>query len=83
METFSDFVIFMTLLFSTAFLIGIIRPDFVVFWSTNKTRAKVATVFGGLAVACFVVWGITVSQRRDTIKSNSSPRDSTHFQQSQ
>ncbi|MBC7921902.1 MAG: hypothetical protein H7Z75_12535 [Ferruginibacter sp.] len=81
MKNSGDFLLFLTMIFATIFLIGIIRPDFVVFWSSVKSRGK-AAVFGGLAVVCFVIWGITASQREDTFKNDAAPRDSSFSNQS-
>lgn len=78
MEALSDITIYLTLFFATLLLIGVIRPDFVLFWTDNKSRGKVLAVFGSLAFLSFIIWGITVSQRDDSIKSQTSPRDSTY-----
>ncbi|MES2734258.1 MAG: hypothetical protein V4714_21100 [Bacteroidota bacterium] len=82
MEILSNVTLFLILLFAVAFLIGIIRPDFIVFWSDNKSRSKVATVFGGITLLLFIVWGITSAQRGDTIKDKANPSDSTYQDQS-
>jgi hypothetical protein len=78
MEALSDITIYLTLFFATLLLIGIIRPDFVLFWTDNKSRGKVLAVFGGLAFLAFIIWGITSAKRDDGFKSQTSPRDSTN-----
>jgi hypothetical protein len=77
MEALSDITIYLTLFFATLLLIGIIRPDFVLFWTDNKSRGKVLAIFGSLAFITFIIWSITSSQRSDGFKSQTSPRDST------
>ena len=82
MESLSDIAFFSLVLFGAVMLIGVIRPDFVLFWTDTKTRGKVIAVFGGLAFVSFVIFGISSAQRNDQAnKDPNPPRDSAHYDQ--
>ena len=50
------------------FVIGLIRPGFVVFWSANKSRSSVLAVWGGLTLVLAILAFVLTGSKDDTAK---------------
>ncbi len=57
------------------FIIGLIRPGFVVFWSANKSRSSVLAVWGLATAILGITYFILTGSREDTRKSGFAPTE--------
>jgi uncharacterized membrane protein len=56
---------------------GIIRPMIVIWWTSNKTRAKVLTVYGSLALITGIIFFATINPAGDGRKDVAAPNSNT------
>jgi len=82
MSTLTEIAFHLACLFGVLTLIGIIRPFMVLWWTKNHTRGKVVLIWGGLTALFSIIHFTSITQEPDTIKSNTSPKDSTFSNQS-
>jgi type II secretory pathway component PulM len=61
----AGFILILSSVFLTA---GIIRPLTVLWWTENKTRAKVLLIYGSAVLVSAVVFMVTIDPQEDTIK---------------
>ena len=54
------------------FVIGLIRPGFVVFWTENKSRSSVLAVWGVALLILAISYFIIAGNRKDTFKQGSA-----------
>ncbi len=57
------------LIFSAVLMVaGIIRPYTVLWWTKNKTRAKVLMVYGSIAFLSGIAFLVTINPAEDPVK---------------
>ncbi len=65
-----DIAGFICILSSVLLTAGIIRPLTVLWWTENKTRAKVLMVYGSIALVSGIIFMVTVDPQGDTVKDD-------------
>jgi hypothetical protein len=70
----AGFIFILSALLLTA---GIIRPMIVIWWTNHKTRAKVLTVYGSIALITGVIFFATIDPQGDGRKDVAAPNNST------
>jgi len=76
MNLLSDILALITTITAFLFVIGLVRPGFVVFWSPDKSRSKVVTVWGVLVVVSALAFFVVKSQHDDPRKDGTDVRKS-------
>ncbi|MDO1450309.1 hypothetical protein Q0590_28780 [Rhodocytophaga aerolata] len=56
---------------------GIIRPMIVLWWTNHKTRVKVLTVYGSLALITGIIYFATINPEGDGRKDVATPNSAT------
>jgi cytochrome c oxidase assembly factor CtaG len=70
----AGFIFILSALLLTA---GIIRPMIVVWWTEHKTRAKVLTVYGSIALITGIIFFATINPEGDGRKDVAAPNSAT------
>lgn len=77
MDSIFHDIIGILLLFSSVLFVGLIRPMFVIWWSTRKTRAKVLKVYGSLVFVLATVFMLSSDTKEDVFLDTSAPKNRT------
>jgi cytochrome c oxidase assembly factor CtaG len=74
LHNIAGFIFILSALLLTA---GIIRPMIVVWWTEHKTRAKVLTVYGSMALIFGILFFATINPEGDGRKDVAAPNSAT------
>jgi cytochrome c oxidase assembly factor CtaG len=74
LHNIAGFIFIMSAVLLTA---GIIRPMIVLWWTNHKTRAKVLTVYGSLALIFGILFFVTIDPKNDGRKDLTTPKVQT------
>ncbi len=72
-----DIAGFIFILSAVLLTAGIIRPMIVIWWTKHKTRAKVLTVYGSLALITGIIFFSTINPEGDGRKDVATPNSAT------
>jgi hypothetical protein len=72
MEVLEWILFIISVVSAVLFVIGLIRPGFVVWWSRHKSRVSVFIVWGGLHVLTLMGYLFLRSNQADPFKDNTA-----------
>jgi hypothetical protein len=70
METLSSIALIGLCISTILFVIGLIRPGFVVWWNQANSRKNVFIVWGSLLMVFAIIFFVASSQRNDSRKES-------------